>query len=473
MYDPAITGAVLSSPECQANDVRDSDFPGLLDHSLSRPALGQRRFPRVQSNGSVNAHRLAARLQGSCDMNSRLDTPAEAADRSVALDRSSARFAVESFSQPSAIEREWRQLEASGVGTVFQRYDWVDAYVRHVLPHEAARTLIVLGRLHGNPAFILPLSVSRIGPVRVARWIGGNHSSYNFGLWSHEAAAVVAGMTGGEIARLLRSAMKGVDCAVLGRTPRLQDDVAQPLAELPRSPSATEGYSFSLAGGFAGVLERTNGKSRRKKIVTRERKMGEAGALDIGIVRDRDRAHTALDFFAAQKALRLSEQGRANSFAAPGVMEFFHDLLERSQTMREPVLEMAELSVDGQMRAVNGAAIYRGRVNVYFMAFAKDELTAQSPGQVLNFRHIEECCKRGMSAYDLGIGYEDYKTQWCDVVHELDDVYAAFTPLGSAAVAATRLGEAGKNLVRRNEPLWQSLKSLRDRLSRRSPVSAG
>lgn len=405
-------------------------------------------------------------------MNSQPNIAAGAMSQPVRFELPAARFEVKAFARASDIEAEWRHLESSGVGTVFQRFDWVDAYIQHVLPHEKASPVIVLGRLGGAPAFILPLAVRTIGLVRVATWIGGKHSGYNFGLWSHEAAAVVAGMGRAEIENLLRPALGGADCAVLGRMPKSHDGVAQPLAALMHGPSPTEGYSFSLANGFEPVLDRIMSNSCRRKHKVKQRKLSEAGVVQSGTLSDPVRAEAALDFFAEQKALRLAEQGRPNSFAVPGVMDFFRELLRRSRDMPEPLLELAELSVGGKTRAVSGSAIYRGRMNVYFITFAKDELKALSPGQLLTHRHVEESCERGMTAYDLGVGREDFKSRWCDVVHELQDSYLPVSPLGTATVAGIRLCKATMDRARQNPALWRHLKSAQDTLARRVPLSA-
>jgi CelD/BcsL family acetyltransferase involved in cellulose biosynthesis len=301
----------------------------------------------------------------------------------------------------------------------------------------------------------------------VAKWIGGNHSGYNFGLWSAEAVAIMSSLKRAEVEKMLAHALTDADCAVLVRTPKIHDGVAQPLASLPRSPSPTEGYAFDITGGFEAVLEKTNGAGRRRGVRTKERRMAKVGTLHYGASEDLTQASAALDFFFEQKALRLTEQGKLNSFAEPGVLDFFRELLERSLTMDEPLLEMTELSVDGKIRAVRAAGIYRGRLNGYFMTFAKDELVSQSPGHVLLFKHIEECCERGITTYDLGVGYEEYKTHWCDIIHELDDAYAAFTPLGSAMIGTIRLGQAAKARMRQNKFLWQRLKTAQAYLLRR------
>lgn len=379
----------------------------------------------------------------------------------------SARFEVQAFDMPSLIEREWRHLETTGCGTVFQRYDWVDAYVRHVLPHENARASILLGRLDGEPAFILPLAISKNGPLRIAKWIGGKHSSYNFGLWSQQGAARMRNLSRPIIERILGNALANVDCALLGQMPRCFDNVTQPLGALSAISSATEGYAFALAGDFDTLLQSRDGRGRRKRVKAKERKMGMAGEVRYQMLQNPAQQHVALDFFFAQKALRLAEQGKPNSFAEPGITDFFHNLIDRSLGMDEPLLEIATLSVGGATRAVTGSGIYRGHMNSYFTAFALDELAQHSPGNVLTFRHIEHSCERGMTVYDLGIGYEDYKTHWCDIIHELHDAYAAFTPFGSVAVSAMRLGEAVKDRIRRNKQLWKNLKTVKDFVSRR------
>ncbi len=414
-------------------------------------------------------HRISAvkRTYGAQEMTPPQEMRASAPVKTSRQSSGSSHFEVRAFDRPSLIEPEWRQLEATGCGTVFQRYDWVDAYVRHVLPHENARASILLGRLDGEPAFILPLAISKTGPVRIARWIGGKHTSYNFGLWSREGAARMRTLSRSVIERILGKALGNADCALLGQMPRCFDDIAQPLGALSSIPCATEGYAFALSRDFDALLQDRDGRNRRKRVKAKERKMGAAGEVRYQMLLDPAEEHAALDFFFEQKALRLAEQGKPNSFAEPGVTAFFHDLIDRSIGTDEPLLEIASLSVDGKTRAVTGSGIYRGHMNSYFTAFALDELAQHSPGNVLTFRHIEHSCERGMTVYDLGIGYEDYKTHWCDIIHELDDAYAVFTPLGSVAVSTMRLGEAVKDRIRRNRQLWQSLKTVKDYVSRR------
>lgn len=371
------------------------------------------------------------------------------------------RLTVERHADASSIETEWRLLEATGVGTVFQRYDWVEAYVRNVAPHEGLDPAYLLGRLDGRPAFVLPLGVKKHGPVRLAHWLGGSHSGYNFGLWSRECAALMPRLGRTRLRRKLREALGGVDGMLLRRIPNEHDGTRSPLAALASIPSSVMGYSVSLEGGIDEVITRTKGGSRRRRARTKEKRMGELGAVAHGIIADPARTHEALEFFAEHKALRLAEQGLPNVFAEPGVMDFLHELADRSTGMREPLLQVTQLEVGGKARAVIGSGVHAGRVNLYILTYAHDETLPHSPGQVLMYRHIEESCQAGRRVFDFGVGYELYKESWADARHHLSDGYVAFTAAGQVAVGSVRLWDASKSLLRRNAKLWNGLKELR------------
>ena len=191
--------------------------------------------------------------------------------------------------------------------------------------------------------------------------------------------------------------------------------------------------------------------------------MGEIGPVDAAIADDPAAAYAALEFFAEQKALRLAEQGLPNVFAEPGVMDFLREMADRSFGMREPLLQVTHLDVGGKTRAVIGSGVHAGRVNLYILTYIHDDVLPHSPGQVLMYRHIEESCEAGREVFDFGVGYELYKESWADARILLCDGYAAFTPLGRAAVGAAWIADGAKGMLRSNEKLWAMLKSLRRR----------
>lgn len=369
------------------------------------------------------------------------------ARRNVGRTAHAASLALEVHREAGAIEREWRHLESSGTGTLFQRFDWVDAWLRTVAPLHGTPAAIVLGRLEGQPAFILPLGIRRFGPVTMAKCLGDNHAGYNFGLWSVEGAACIRSLPLRVLTQRLGEAL-GTDAMLMRRVPQEHDGMAQPLAALSSFESSVTGYSASLEGGMDALLARTGGGSRRRRANQKERRMRELGALACEPATDLHAALAALDFFAEQKALRLAEQGLPNPFAEPGLMDFMRELTRRSMGTAEPLMQLWTLSLAGRTRAVVGAGAHRGRAALQILTYVRDETQPHSPGQVLLYRHIEGCCAAGSAVYDFGIGHELYKDSWSDSEVALRDRYAAFTPAGAVAVATLRLGEGARSKLR-------------------------
>ncbi len=378
------------------------------------------------------------------------------------------RLAVQVFANPADVEAEWRHLEATGIGTHFQRYDWVDAWIATAGRASAVRPAILYGQLAGVPAFVLPLGLRRSGPVTIAECLGGTHSGYNGGVWSAEGATYAGALPPLDLAACLGQALDA-DAVMLRRLPADIGGVPQPLRALESLPSAVSGYSVSLAGGMDAVLARTGGGARRRRANQKERRLREMGALEHGRARDLAAALADLDFFEREKALRLAAQGLANPFAEPGAMAFLRELVRRSEGLPEPLLAMHDLSLDGAPRAVIGAGVHRGRALLQILTYAHDETQPHSPGQVLLYRHIEASAAAGCGTYDFGVGQELYKDSWKDADIALRDHWAAFSAAGRAAIASMRLRAQARSALRRNTLVNRLVKTWR----RRDAAEAG
>src|SRR3954452_16195276 len=71
------------------------------------------------------------------------------------------------------IEHAWRDLELTARRTVFQSFDWLAKYQRHVGAPRGICPAIVTGRAaDGRLALILPLAIERRGFLRRLSWLG-------------------------------------------------------------------------------------------------------------------------------------------------------------------------------------------------------------------------------------------------------------------------------------------------------------
>src|SRR3954451_5177839 len=95
-----------------------------------------------------------------------LTTATSAPFRPTALPAASGvRF--ETFHDLAAVESLWRTMEAEGVGSPYQRFDWVHAYVEALAVHEGFEPRVILLRdAADRPLLLLPLA--RPAPRRLS-----------------------------------------------------------------------------------------------------------------------------------------------------------------------------------------------------------------------------------------------------------------------------------------------------------------
>src|SRR5438128_1626305 len=84
------------------------------------------------------------------------------------------------YDELSAIEPDWRTFEKSADCTVFQAFDWLATWQRHIGARNGIRPAIVAGRdTSGNMLFLLPLAVDPRGLARRLTWLGSELCDYN------------------------------------------------------------------------------------------------------------------------------------------------------------------------------------------------------------------------------------------------------------------------------------------------------
>ena len=90
-----------------------------------------------------------------------------------------------------AIEMDWRRLEATADCTVFQTFDWLHAWQRHIGQQAGVAPLIVFGRREdGGLLFLIPLAVQP-GLVRRLTFLGSDLCDYNAPLLAPDFSALV------------------------------------------------------------------------------------------------------------------------------------------------------------------------------------------------------------------------------------------------------------------------------------------
>lgn len=311
----------------------------------------------------------------------------------------------------------------------------------------------------GRSIMAMALQVDRAGPFRIGRFVGGTHANGNFPALSRAVMPDAAALR--RMIQTIHRQRPDIDMLALERLLPDLHGLPNPLLQFPHRPSPNIALAASLAGGFDAVLERVNGKRKRKKYRSQIRKFESAGGFGRLRASTSPEVDALLAAFFEMKRQRFAAQGITDVFADGTVRNAFRRLYTDALNSSPPRFYLEALEVGGKIRAVTGSNRSGKRIVCDFCAFAHDELTATSPGDFLFFENIREACDQGVDIYDFSVGEERYKRAWCDIETRQFDVLLPLTLKGRMLA----VGQAGltraKRVVKENETLWRLARRVR------------
>ncbi len=368
-----------------------------------------------------------------------------------------------------AIEPCWRALEARGLATPYQRFDWVRPYVAHAMtPREGKARIVEVRGADGSCLAILPLAVRRRLGFVTASLIGGKHANFHMPVMDRGFAARLTPAAARALLADVAAALGGVDDFTFRNQPVSWDGAPNPFAALSPRPSPSNAYKLPLLGDCEATLRDSMSSHARKKHKNKRARFMELGPSRMFIAETPAERERVLEAFYRQKALRFAEMGVADPFAPPGVRAFLR--AASTPGLGEPALRLGALELNGAIVSTYVGAVHGERFSGMATSFEPDPaVTKVSPGEILLVDMIRNECRGGRRVFDLGVGEARYKTTICNQTEPLADSFVAMTLKGRVAAAALRAAGQAKGAIK-HSPLAFSIYR---KLSRRRADQTG
>ncbi|MBT9368355.1 GNAT family N-acetyltransferase [Rhizobium sp. CSW-27] len=359
-----------------------------------------------------------------------------------------------------AIEADWLRLEALPRNSLHQGLDWCRAWAEA----HRSRLALVVGRVEGRVAMILPLEIRRHCGVRSAVLLAHRYNNINSGLFAEDVALSPAEQRA--LVRDLAAALRTeADLVVLDAVPLIWRGRPHPFAALTRVPHQNHSFQLPLKADMAATIAQINAKRRRKKFRTQTRRLEEAGGFEHYTPRTSIERHALLDEFFRQKKVRFDAHGLPDSFANPAVRAFLHALLDVPPKGHDHPLMLHAVRLTGlpgrPVAAIAGLSRKGDHVICQFGSIDEARLPEASPGELLFWLMIDKACREGAALFDFGVGDQTYKRSWCPVETVLHDLLIPLTPTGRLAASLHRAMVATKAVLKRNAALYHLLQRLR------------
>ena len=371
------------------------------------------------------------------------------------------------FGDLEAARAPWAQIEALGLASPYQAYEFADAWLQTTGRARNITPMIIVARDEADRvSAVLPLGRMRRGPVWTAEFLGGKDANFKMGLFRPgiEASAEA-------IADLLRRAAHmvapRVDAFWLTNQPYSWQGAPNPLAGLPRRPSPSFGHKSALNKDFDAWLAAHYSKEAQKKLHKKARRLAEVGRLAPIVARDEASVRRILAAFQRQKEARMQAVGAPNAYERPDTARFFERAAMNNLGSGSPTIELHALMSGERVVATFGGLRQAGRFCGMFISYdTAPEIARCSPGQLLVIETIRDLTARGFSTFDLGVGEGRYKDENCEAEEPLFDTAIAVTAKGLGFWAAALSQRRIKRWIKQTPWVW----ALADRRLRRTVI---
>ena len=359
----------------------------------------------------------------------------------------------------AALATEWRAFEREADGTVFQTYEWLSCWQRHVGMRQGARPAVVLGRDAQGLLFLLPLAVRPAGFVRALEWLGSDLCDYNGPLLAPRFAERVDRARflalWGKIAQCLQGCARlRHDIVRLTKMPERVGAQPNPLLALGVTVNPSGAYLTQLAGDLGRILYRQallGDAPARPHQAQAARRFGR-GASRHPAERGGDRAD-ARSLDGAEGAL-LRAHGRRQSVRLSGPCRILSRARQRCG--KPPLAHVSRLDVGATAAAINLGLVHRGRYYHLLASYDDGEVSRFGPGVAHLHDLMQYAIAQGCGLFDFTIGDEGYKRDWSDTELALYDHIAAVTLRGALVALPLTAARRLKRWIKQTPLLWNA-----------------
>ena len=345
----------------------------------------------------------------------------------------------------------WLRLEKTLVSSPYQSFGYSQAWFT-AQDESVKACAFLISDADAKPLLFLPLSIEQKYGARIAGFIGHSHTNFGLPIYRDEQKIDAKSLQAifDEIA-----ALAAIDIFHLDKIPLSWLGAANPLVLLPHQKCCDRAFTHQLNTNVDETLRSMRSSSHLKQLRSKERKLGEAGHLEIGEVLHAGERAEALQTFLAQKSQWCAVNGIRDVFSEESTKLFMRGLLGKPAFFR-----IFTLRLNGTIRAVFLALQQKDEMCGWANSYNADETAQWSPGDLLLQYVISTAAKQGVKHFDLGTGDASYKMRWLHEEIPLVTVLFACSKKGKKQLYILKAMTKLKALIKRWPFLYKIVRRL-------------
>jgi CelD/BcsL family acetyltransferase involved in cellulose biosynthesis len=367
-----------------------------------------------------------------------------------------------------SVENEWRRFETTADCTVFQSFDWLSCWHRHIGQRlKVSPAIVVARRAGGEPLLLIPLAV-RPGFIRRLTWLGCELCDYNAPLLAPDFPDQVTPAqfhdVWASICRLLQQRPQHRhDLVELTKIPERVGSQANPFVRFDVRLNPSGAHFMPLHGTWDEFYHAKRSSATRRRDRTKRKRLGEFGEVRFVTPEATDDVARTLEMLIEQKSKAFARMGVANIFAPPGHREFFFDLATHPRSRH--LVHISRLEVGSAWAATNLGLIFGGSYYHVLASYNDGDLARFGPGAAHLRDLLGYAIERGLRCFDFTIGDEPYKMEWSEGTLKLYDLVVPASLRGWPVAAVARVRRGIVRMIKQNPLLWSAFSRLRSALA--------
>ena len=344
------------------------------------------------------------------------------------------------FTTMREVEQQWRIFEQLADCTVFQTFDWLSAWQRHIGTKQNVVPVIVLGFAgSGEMLLLLPLGIECRGRFRRLRWLGSDLCDYNAPLLAKNFSDRVEP---GQFAALWRQIISEIrtnprlrfDVVELDKMPEVVGSQPNPFLNLPILVSNFGAHVATLTSSWDQFYVAKRSASSRKSDRRKFKNLAEHGKLRFVDVQERADIEHTMATLIQQKRSSYARMGVSDMFTRDGYPEFYQAIV--TDLRLRDVVHISRLDVGSEPAATGLGLKFKSCYYLVLSSYQDGAMAKNSPGRAHIHEILRYAIERKMQTFDFTIGDEPYKRDWCDIKLRLFSYCESGTTWGNSIVAA-------------------------------------
>ncbi|MTI31180.1 GNAT family N-acetyltransferase [Xanthovirga aplysinae] len=307
----------------------------------------------------------------------------------------------------------WKSLEEEAEGYIFQTYDWLENWYKHVGHHKDIQLCIVtVFNNNQKVEMILPLGIEKILGSLKLFWLGGRLAEYNAPLCTSSFLEKLNKTLFINIWNEIKQKLPTFDVIHFVVQPTVVGKWPNPFLYLGKKYQEIS-YAAQLDENWETFFSRKRNSKKRGDSRRKLKRLEKIGPLRFVQAKTAQEIKDITSYMIDLKRKRHRESGWYDFLEIEGYRNFYHQAA--NALIPKGKIHLSALICGDEIISAHWGMVWKNRFYILMPVHTGGKWRVYSAGRLLMEYLMEWSCNIGLEIFDFTLGEHDYKKDWSDI----------------------------------------------------------